>query len=317
MRFFINSLFVIVCVYTSYAQELSLKVSQDTILVGEEIRISFEVKSSKKPKIELTWDDEAQASLGDPKGSINRKAIQLDLLEESVDTMIQNAAGYLWRYTMKATCFDSGIVYLENKSISVNDSLCYFPNASFHVFLVKPIDSLDIYDITENYADVPPPTPLIIQYLKSYWWIAVLLIAIIFAFRFIKKRKAEVYIPEPKTSLRDRTLRAIDALEAERLWEKNKLKSHFVELSFILRSYLASRYQIDLLESTTAQSKLLLRNKGLNEDTVNSIIRILSQSDLVKFAQSEPEVSEILKTVVLARQIVAETSPLDFEQIDD
>lgn len=317
MRFLVNSLFVLACVFNSQAQELSLKISKDSILIGEEVTINFEVRAAKKPKIELTWDDEAQASIGDPKGGLNRTSIQLDLLEESVDTFIQQNSEFLWRYTMKATCFDSGIVYLENKSISVNDSLCYFPNASFQVFLVNPIDSLDIYDISENYADVPPPTPIIIQYLKSYWWIIPILILLIFAIRFFKKRKSEVFIPEPKTSLRDRTLRAIDALEAERLWEKNKLKNHFVELSFILRSYLASRYQIDLLESTTAQSKLLLRNKGLDEDTVNSIIRILSQSDLVKFAQSEPEVSEILKTVVLARQIVAETSPLDFEQIDD
>lgn len=310
-------LVVFACVHQTHAQELALKISRDTILIGEEITINFEVKSTKKPKIELIWDDETDASLGDPNGGINRKAIKLDLLAVSLDTLIQHSSTYLWRYSMKATCFDSGLVYLENKSISVNDSLCYFPTASFHVFLVNPIDSVDIYDISEGYADVPPPTPLIIRYLKSYWWIALLLIVLIFGFRYFKKRKSDVFVPEPKTSLRDRTLRAIDALEAERLWEKNKLKNHFVELSFILRSYLASRYQIDLLESTTTQSKLLLREKGLNEDTVNSIIRILSQSDLVKFAQSEPEPSEILKTVVLARQIVAETSPLDFEQIDD
>jgi RNA-binding protein YhbY len=102
-------------------------------------------------------------------------------------------------------------------------------------------------------------------------------------------------------------------LDNAKLWEKGKLKEHFVELSFILRSYLTSRYTVSLLEKTSFETKLILAKKGLNEGTIVAIARILSESDMVKFAKSEPELMAILKVSTLAKQIVAETSPLEFD----
>ena len=109
---------------------------------------------------------------------------------------------------------------------------------------------------------------------------------------------------------------AIDALEKEELWTKDKLKEHFIELSFILRSYLTSRYSISLLDKTTHETKLLLTKQGLNNETVDVIARILSQSDMVKFAKSKPELIAILRQSTLTKQIIAETSPLDFDNVD-
>ena len=84
----------------------------------------------------------------------------------------------------------------------------------------------------------------------------------------------------------------------------------------ILRMYLTSRFEISLLEKTTYETKLLLTQKGLNEETVEVIARILSESDMVKFAKSEPETIAILRVSTLARQIVAETSPLEFDNVE-
>ena len=94
------------------------------------------------------------------------------------------------------------------------------------------------------------------------------------------------------------------------------MKEHFVELSYILRSYLTSRYDISLLEKTTYETTVLLTRKGLEEETVDVIIRILSQSDMVKFAKSKPDVIAILRISALAKQVVAETSPLDFDNVE-
>ena len=46
------------------------------------------------------------------------------------------------------------------------------------------------------------------------------------------------------------------------------------------------------------------------------IARILSEADMVKFAKSEPDVIAILRVSTLARQIVAETSPLEFDNVE-
>jgi ethanolamine ammonia-lyase large subunit len=113
-------------------------------------------------------------------------------------------------------------------------------------------------------------------------------------------------------SLKDRTLYAIDSLEKLKLWEQGKVKEHFSELTFILRSYLSTRYEINLLEKTSHETKLLLLQKGLHEETVRVISNILMEADLVKFAKSHPDEIAIYKHTQLVRQVVAETSPIEF-----
>ncbi|MFN5912374.1 MAG: hypothetical protein ACK45H_13620, partial [Bacteroidota bacterium] len=96
-------------------------------------------------------------------------------------------------------------------------------------------------------------------------------------------------------------------------WEIGKLKEHYIELSFILRSYLSSRYDLNLLENTTAEAQLILSHKGLHPETIRVIGTVLDQSDMVKFARSAPIEVEVLKVSQQVRQIVAETSPIEFE----
>ena len=114
-------------------------------------------------------------------------------------------------------------------------------------------------------------------------------------------------------SLEERTLNAIDALEKRKLWEEDRLKEHFVQLSYILRSYLTERYSISLLEKTTHEARLLLEEIALNKSTISSIISVLSEADMVKFAKSKPEVNSILLVSRMARVIVKETRPIESE----
>ena len=79
---------------------------------------------------------------------------------------------------------------------------------------------------------------------------------------------------------------------------------------------MTSRYNISLLEKTSYQTKIVLTEKGLNKETVDVVARILSQSDMVKFAKSKPELIEILRISTLAKQIVVETSPLEFDNVE-
>ena len=178
----------------------------------------------------------------------------------------------------------------------------------------------DIYDIKEGYAKLPAE-PISIQiknFFKSnrWWLVPIILIGlgtwIYFRWKKVTKKPIKIKV----LSLKERTLMAIDALEKEKLWEKGKLKKHYIELSFILRSYLAARYEVNLLEKTTQETKLLLTQKGLNKETIEVIVEILIQSDMVKFAKSSPDELSVLRISVLAKQIIAETSPIEFENVD-
>ena len=115
--------------------------------------------------------------------------------------------------------------------------------------------------------------------------------------------------------MKEKTILAIESLEKRRLWEDDKLKLHYIELSYIMRSYLSARYNLNLLEKTTIETRLLLREAGLHAETINGISQILNQSDMVKFAKSTPDEMTILKVSIKAKQIVAETSPIEFENV--
>ena len=223
---------------------------------------------------------------------------------------------------MVITAWDEGKILIPGPIIIINDSSLYFDDITFQSNLTPEEDSVDLYDVKENFTEIPEP-PLgykIRKLIKQHWWWALPLIfggIGYFILRRIKRRPKKKYpVPKPSMSLKKRALLAIDALDEERMWEKDRLKEHFVELSYILRSYLSGRYGISLLDKTTCQAKTILKNQGLNDDTIEVILRILFQSDMVKFAKSKPDAIEILKQSTLARQVIAETSPLDFDNVD-
>ncbi|MBM3185664.1 MAG: hypothetical protein FJZ67_05130, partial [Bacteroidetes bacterium] len=132
---------------------------------------------------------------------------------------------------------------------------------------------------------------------------------------FISRKNKAIERPEMELSLKAKTLLAIDALEKAELWRKDQLKEHFVELSYILRSYLTARYQLSLLDKTTNETRLLLTQAGLKKEIVETILRLLSHSDMVKFAASEPTEELIEKSLFLLRQTIVETSPIEFEYV--
>jgi len=309
----ISALFISVF---SKAQELKATTSRDTILIGQEVEIKYRVVAKKGDSIRKLNTDNLNVQISLPDNTVNRTGSSLELIGDYFDTTYVKEGKLFWENSFKATIYDSGIVHIEDRAVVINDSMYFFPDLRISVFLVEQIDSLDMYDINESFANLPDEPNRIIEFLKSWWWL-VLLLAGGIVLIFFKAKKPKFKLPEKQTSLRERTLQAIDALEESKMWEKGLLKEYFVELSFILRSYLAARYKIDLLESTTTQTKLRLKDQGLNDDTIATIIRILSQSDMVKFAKSQPETKDILKLTALVRQIIAETSPLDFERVDD
>jgi hypothetical protein len=300
------------------AQELSADVSKRDMRIGEPVTLTYKVKTDQNDTIVFfeTYDEiPMRISNG---GSISEKGSSAEILGLFKDTTVLTQGGSLWKGTYTVTIWDSGTFIIPGPKININDSTFRFDDLRIYCDYSSKKQGVDIYDIRENYAKLPPEESRFIRWMQKYWWAALCLLAAIGIVLWLIKRNRRSQ-PQKITkamSLKDRTLAAIDALERERLWEQGKLKEHYIELSYILRSYLTARYHLSLLEKTTLEAKSLLLHKGLNEDTVDTIVKILSQSDMVKFAQSKPNEILILKVSTLARQIIAETSPLDFDNYE-
>lgn len=309
-------------VQSLFGQVLDAKTSDESLLIGQSVSITYSIEANLGDSIIFQpKSNEIEALSITDKGSLSSDGIEFEIIGDFKDTFLIQKSDKKWIGQYTVTAWDSGMYLIPGPSIVINDSTFTLPDISLTCYLSDPIDGIDLYDIRESYADIPPNPFSLITFLKSnWWWISIITLSIIgfLWYKRYKKRKLEEeeYEDERPVSLKQRTLIAIESLEEAKLWEQDRLKEHFVELSYILRSYLTSRYDISLLEKTTYEATLILTKKGLEKETVDVIMRILSQSDMVKFAKSEPDVIAILRVSTLAKQVVAETSPLDFDNAE-
>lgn len=302
---------------TSWSQVLRGVISHANFLIGEPVTLTYSVKADIGDSIEFIPENQKIATNLFTGGQLTTQSGELEIIDAFTDTFSIQKGRKIWVGQYTVTAWDSGAFVIPGPKIRINDSVLQFDDIRIFSDYTEKLKGVDMYDIRENYADIPEEKFSITKFVESYWWLLAVIFGIVIVIVFFARRKPTEPVRIVKAmSLKDRTLHTIDALEKQNLWESDRLKEHFVELSYIVRSYLTSRYDISLLEKTTFETKILLLQKGLNEDTVDNIIRILYQSDMVKFAKSKPERIEILKISTLARQIIAETSPLEFDNYE-
>lgn len=288
-------------------------ISRNTFSIGEQVEVVYELRLETikdrvkfQPKIGLMPCSELirNSALG------SGKKVSMELTQAFKDTITEKKGDIRWIGTYRMTSWDTGYFEIPAARILFNDSTLEFDAIPFSVNAPAQIEGKDIFESEDEFLDLHADEFFWLK--KNAWWIITLVVLAVVALIYTRKRKA----PEPperkELSLKSKTLLAIDALEDSRLWEKGMLKEHYIELSYIIRSYLSARYELNLLERTSYQTTVLLIKLGLAQDTVQTIQLILDQSDMVKFAKSAPAEKEVLKISALARQIVAETSPLEF-----
>ncbi|NVI97676.1 hypothetical protein HV824_06035 [Myxococcus sp. AM009] len=105
-------------------------------------------------------------------------------------------------------------------------------------------------------------------------------------FRWWRNRPRHVEVV-PVLPLDVRTRKALDALKAEDLPSRGRVKDFYFRLSEIVRGYLGERYGFEALECTSSELMASLRRMstpGLPED---KLMRFVSESDMVKYARAD------------------------------
>lgn len=321
MKYAIYFLMVVGSVFTSHSQQLLEEISQDNIQIGEPVSVRYILKTKLTDTLAFAEKHSVIEGRFKNGGSLSQKGAEFEIIGAFHDTIITLGMNKKWIGEYVITAWEDGEYILPGPSISINDSTFRFNDLAVEVTLVDQKKDVDLYGIRENFTEIPdqPFSPM--KFIKeNWWWIAIVAGALIFGWLLVRRRRWDKEIENREDirpmNLKERTIKAVEALDNSELWNKGQLKEHFVELSYILRSYLTARYNISLLEKTTEQTKYVLTKQGLNDETVDTIARILSQSDMVKFAQSKPDTISILRQSTLVKQIIAETSPLDFDNAD-
>jgi hypothetical protein len=300
--------------WLTVAQEPNTYVSSKEITVGGILEVQYEISLLKNQDI----------AFNPPRGYFpcnrisaksNLKGTEfkdLEILSYS-DTIIDAGGSKLWRANFKLIPWDTGTLVLQPLPYSMDSQMNYFTSILVQSTFVPAKKGVRIYDINES--NTPFKKELVwTELISKYWWIPLLLLLIGLSIVVYKKRtKASPIEPESLT-LKQQTLQSIEKLVAKQQWRTDQ-KLHYTELSFILRWYLSTRYNINLLERTTFETILLLKALKLDEYLITQISLIFNEVDAVKFANSELPASDHEKLIEWSKEVVIISSPVETSHV--
>jgi len=160
--------------------------------------------------------------------------------------------------------------------------------------------------------DYKPPTEVAVPSWRLVWALLGALALGLAAWalvRFLRRRRAALPPPAPPLPLQTRTHQALQALQAERLPEQGRGREFYFRLSEILRAYLGERYAFEALECTSPELLLALRSRSGDAALPwPELERFVAESDLVKYAKSEPPAQACDAALAFAHALVDRTS---------
>jgi len=285
----------------------SVRLLRDKIKIGEQTELIYQFKGTDF-KSEFFPKNEKVIKC-DLIGNNTKKFTNLEIIGFFNDSLTKNKNGVVWEGSYIFTCWDSGTVIIPSVSFQIGDQKIAFLPVRLQVSSPKIIEGKDVYDIRTYFESLP--TKLRSFFREYGWLILFVVLGLVIVYLLVKRSKKSHNIKtnEPPLTLKQITLNQIEELTNAKLWEQDKLKEHYVQLSFLLRNYLAKRYRLSLLDKTSFQICALLSKCELHSSLQKDIQKVLDQSDLVKFAKSVPSEGEIITISLLAKEIVNKTSP--------
>ncbi len=287
----------------SFAQ-IEVKTDTTKIRIGEQI--NYKIIANKNnlvqfPKLKLD--------------SLNHLEVVKSF---AIDTLKNNI---IKKYAI--TSFDSGRYQLPEQIIRVNNK----------IYKTKPV-WIDVSTVAIDTIKQPLFPIKAVQHEKitlkdyaiNYWYIlfAIFWLFLIWYIFFRKKESKEEKFARLLAKLPPYELakRQLQKLDEKQLWQNNKTKEYYSELTDILRNYIEKELQIPAMESTTnelldaLQNEEIMQKLEMPKETLTQLEHLLRDADLVKFAKMKPMADEISTHRKEADAILIGLKPKE-EEIED
>jgi hypothetical protein len=151
-----------------------------------------------------------------------------------------------------------------------------------------------VVDTTKSIKDIKGPlsVPWTFMEILPYLIGIILLAAIIwFVIYYIRKRRrgeALIDFSKPKLPPHEEAMKALEALRNKKLWQNNKVKEYYTELTEIIRIYIEKRFGIIAMEMTTDEIAVSFKTIDIPDPLKMKLNESLVLADLVKFAKAHP-----------------------------
>lgn len=275
-------------------------VQPSEILIGEQALINLQVIAPKDKEIlfpvyqdsivgglEVLSMGNADTTITDNVRTINVKYLVTSFdstlyfipsmpVSDGMDTVFSNSFG------LKVTApelKDSTLAYLEKINTGQTDSIDF---DALQLNDIKPIQKLPF-----SWKD----------FLGLLWipLIILLLLAIVGTIIYLiirKNKKGYFFTPPPVLPAHVRAMKSLDKIKTEKLWQQERHKEFYTQLTDVLRRYIHERYGVNSLEMTSGEILNIIRTKAEEDSVYENLKQVLTVADLVKFAKHKPFIDE-------------------------
>lgn len=298
----------LVCSRVAAGQELlSSTFSKDTILIGDQVEWGARVNV---PKDVTLWVDSL----------LNPVVPGVELISDYTFDTLKRKRDY-YDIDMKAiiTSFDSGSYYLPRqvfyfyKGEELVDTLVV-DGRNLEVTTI-PIDTA-----TYQMYDIKGPYTYPVTFKEVIPWVGLgllLLLAGYMIYRVIKNRRenrplfGKVAEPDPPHIS---ALRNLENIRSKKLWQNNKEKEYYTEITDTLREYIEARYSVSTFEKTSAEIIKELEAKEVSGAEWEELKELFGVADLVKFAKYKAASEENERAIPIAVRFVNATYVIKLEE---
>ena len=283
-------------VQTTSAQPPTIKttVDKNEIRIGQQINYHVET-SMPDNTYRLSW-----FSVPDSFGNF------IAITKNKIDSNFSNG-NLNFSQDIILTSFDSGRQVIPPLTLTAatldGDSTFNLYTDSIAINVTySPTDSIKPFHDIKNIIEVKKTFP---------WWawalvglgIVLLVIWILFLFKFFKKKK-DTKIFESKLSPYDESMQLLNDLEKENLLQQNKFKEYHSRLTDIFKRYLSRKTNIYQLHLTTDELLIELNGFDLSKEQISNFANCLRMGNVVKFAKYIPPAFENEKCFSQTKEMI-------------
>jgi hypothetical protein len=241
----------------------------------------------------------------------------LEIIESSlIDTTKKETGEVVYHQRLVITSFDTGFIVLPPIDFLFNADSFLLSTEPQLIFVSDiPVEmEADIKDIKEPY-DVPFNWKKWVKWFLIALLVIGLIIGAVLLWEKYRKKPEQVQLarPKPKRPAHEIALEKLETLRQKKLWQNDKVKEFYIELSDIIREYIEFQFDILALEMTTDETIAALRFRGIEEEKIKPLEAMLRMADLAKFAKYKPVSNENEQSFQAATTFVNQTlvMPLD------
>jgi len=300
-------LFLILCMgcLPAMAQDarVSAKIDAKQITVGDQARLFIEL--THKPATGRVQWAEFPDSLP-----------ALEIVEKGRIDTIKRGDFVIYKQRLLVTGFDSGMYYVPSFVFPIipNQGTAYTVQTDSFPLLVQTV----AVDTSKPFIGIKGIRQVQSTWLDYIWYIVgavvFIILAIFIFFYFIKNKKVAAPPPPPPApveTLQEQAIRMLRTLDDRQLWQQNRVKEYYTELTDIIRGYIEARYNKPAMELTSEQLLASARRHHEMQPHNTLLANILYAADMAKFAKAQPLPQEHVQAMQDAIEYINVTKPVN------